>query len=68
LKEAKLPTELLALLKTLKNQQYATQQQFLRALNALGECELMTQYQSVILQHLLITVTIPLKNCRKILN
>ena len=51
LKEAKLPTELLALLKTLKNQQYATQQQFLNALNALGEGELMTQYQSVILQH-----------------
>lgn len=51
LKEAKLPTELLALLKTLKNEQYATQQQFLNALNALGEGELMTQYQSVILQH-----------------
>jgi len=30
LKEAKLPTELLALLKTLKNEQYATQQLFLR--------------------------------------
>jgi transposase len=51
LKEAKLPTELLALLKTLKNEQYATQQHFLSALNALGEGELITQYQSVILQH-----------------
>ena len=49
--EAKLPTELLGLLKTLKNQQYTTQQQFLSALNALGEGELMAQYQSVILQH-----------------
>ena len=51
LKEAKLPSELLALLKTLKNEQYATQQQFLSALNALGMDELITQYQSVILQH-----------------
>ena len=51
LKEAKLPSELLALLKTLKNEQYATQQQFLSALNALGEDALITQYQSVILQH-----------------
>jgi len=50
LKEAKLPSELLALLKTLKNEQYATQQQFLSALNALGMDELITQYQSVILQ------------------
>jgi len=51
LKEAGLPKELLALLKNLKNEQYATQQYFLSALNALGEGELITKYQSVILQH-----------------
>jgi transposase len=46
-----LPKELPALLKTLKNEQYATQQYFLSALNAFGEGELIIQYQSVILQH-----------------
>ena len=51
LKEAGLPTELLALLKTLKNEQYATQQQFLYALNAIANSQLITEYQSVILQH-----------------
>ena len=51
LKEAKLPTELLALLKTLKNQQYATQELFLKALNAIASSQLITEYQSVILQH-----------------
>jgi len=51
LKEAKLPSELLALLKTLKNEQYATQQQFLNALNAIASSQLITEYQSVILQH-----------------
>jgi transposase len=51
LKEAKLPSELLALLKTLKNEQYATQQQFLNALNAIADSQLIMEYQSVILQH-----------------
>ena len=51
LKEAKLPAELLALLKTLKNEQYATQQQFLNALNAIANSQLITEYQAVILQH-----------------
>jgi transposase len=51
LKEAKLPTELLALLKILKNEQYATQQLFLNALNAVADSQLITKYQSVILQH-----------------
>jgi hypothetical protein len=50
LKEAKLPTDLLALLKTLKNEPYATQQQFLIALNAIADSQLITEYQSVILQ------------------
>lgn len=51
LKEAKLPSELLALLKTLKNEQYPTQQLFLTALNAIADNRLITEYQSVILQH-----------------
>jgi hypothetical protein len=51
LKEAKLPTELLALLKTLKNEQYATQMHFLAALNTIADSQLITKYQSVILQH-----------------
>ena len=51
MKEAKLPTELLALLKTLKNEQYPTQQIFLTALNAIADSQLITEYQSVILQH-----------------
>jgi transposase len=51
LKEAKLPAELLALLKTLKNEQYATQMHFLNALNAIADSQLITKYQSVILQH-----------------
>jgi transposase len=51
LKEAKLPSELLALLKTLKNAQYPTQQLFLTALNAIADSRLVAEYQSVILQH-----------------
>jgi transposase len=51
LKEAKLPSELLALLKTLKNAQYPTQQLFLTALNASADSRLVAEYQSVILQH-----------------
>ncbi|WP_340124641.1 hypothetical protein, partial [Methylobacter svalbardensis] len=41
----------LALLKTLKDQQYATQQLFLNALHAIADNQLITKYQSVILQH-----------------
>ena len=51
LKEAKLPAELLALLKTLKNQKYATKQLFLTALNSLAGEPLINQHQSIILQH-----------------
>ena len=51
LKEAGLPKELLALLKTLKNEQYATQQQFLCALNTLADRQLIAKYQSIILQY-----------------
>jgi hypothetical protein len=51
LREAKLPTELLALLKTLKDQKYATKQLFLTALNHLAGEPLISQYQSVILEH-----------------
>ena len=51
LKEAKLPTELLTLLKTLKNQKYATKQLFLTALNSLAGEPLINQYQAIILQH-----------------
>jgi transposase len=41
----------LALLKIFKNEQYATQQLFLNALNAIADSQLITKYQSVILQH-----------------
>jgi transposase len=51
LKGAQLPIELLELLKTLKNQKYATKSLFLAALNNLAGEPLITQYQSVILQH-----------------
>jgi transposase len=51
LKEAELPKEFLALLKTLKDQQYATQQLFLNALHAIADNQLIRKYQSVILQH-----------------
>jgi len=51
LKEAGLPKELLALLKSLKNEQYATQQHFLSALNAIADSPLIVQYQSIILQY-----------------
>jgi transposase len=51
LKEAKLPTELLVLLKTLKNQKYATKQLFLNALNSLAGEQLINEHQSIILQH-----------------
>lgn len=51
LKETQLPIELLELLKTLKNQKYATKSLFLAALNNLAGEPLITQYQSVILQH-----------------
>jgi transposase len=49
LKEEKLPTELLALLKTLKNE--PTQQLFLTALSEIIDSQLISQYQAVILQH-----------------
>jgi transposase len=51
LKEAKLPAELLTLLKTLKNQKYATKQLFLTALNSLAGNQLINQHQLIILQH-----------------
>jgi transposase len=51
LKEAGLPKELLALLKTLKNEQYPTQQLFLTALHAIADDSLVKTYRSVILQH-----------------
>ena len=51
MKEAKLPAELLALLKTLKNQKYATKQLFLTALNSLAGDQLINQHQLIILQH-----------------
>ena len=51
LKEAQLPAELLVLLKTLKNEQYATQMHFLNALNAIADSQLITKYQSIILQY-----------------
>ena len=51
LKEAKLPTELLALLKTLKGELYATEFDFLTALKAIVDEKLMDIYQKVILKH-----------------
>src|SRR5674476_530841 len=48
LKEAKLPTELLAILKTLKNQKYAKKQLFLTALNTIANNQLITEYLSLI--------------------
>jgi len=51
LKEAGLPAELLALLKTLKGELYATEFDFLTALKALVDEKLMTTYQEVILKH-----------------
>src|SRR5664280_162044 len=51
LKEAKLPTELLALLKTLKGELYATEFDFLTALRAIVDEKSMMTYQEVILKH-----------------
>ena len=51
LKEANLPTELLALLKTLKGELYATECDFLKALKARVDEKLMITYQEVILKH-----------------
>lgn len=51
LKEAGLPKDFLAMLKTLKNEQYPTQQLFLKALHAIADDTLVTTYRSVILQH-----------------
>jgi transposase len=51
LKEANLPTELLALLKTLKGEQYATEFDFLNALKAIVDERLLITYQEVILKH-----------------
>ena len=51
LKEAKLPTELLVLLKTLKGEQYATEFDFLNALKAIVDESSLKTYQEVILKH-----------------
>lgn len=51
LKDERLPKELLVLLKTLKDQKYATKQLFQAALANLGDIRLTRDYQSVILQH-----------------
>lgn len=51
LKEAKLPTELLALLKTLKGELYATEFDFLTALKAIIDEKSITTYQEAILKH-----------------
>jgi len=51
LKAAELPTELLALLKTLKGEQYATEFDFLNALKAIVDESLLKTYQEVILKH-----------------
>ena len=51
LKEAKLPTELLALLKTLKGELYATEFDFLTALKVIVDEKSMTTYQELILKH-----------------
>ena len=46
-----MPTELLALLKTLKGELYATEFAFLSALKALVDEKLMITYQGIILKH-----------------
>ena len=51
LKEAKLPSELLVLLKTLKGEQYATEFDFLNALKAIVDESLLKTYQEVIFKH-----------------
>lgn len=51
LKEAKLPIELLELLKGMKNQKYATKQLFLAALGDLVGEQLLINYQALILQY-----------------
>ena len=51
LKEARLPAELLSLLKTLKNQKYSTKQLFITALNNLAGESLINHHQSIVLQH-----------------
>jgi len=50
LKDKKLPTELLNALKTLKNEQYQTQTDFISALKNVAEEGLIIKYQSVILE------------------
>jgi transposase len=51
LKEAELPKELLALLKTLKGELYATEFDFLNALRAIVSAESIIKYQELILKH-----------------
>jgi transposase len=51
LKEAKLPKDLLALLKTLKGKLYATEFDFLNALKAIVDAESVLKYQVLILKH-----------------
>lgn len=51
LKEAKLPIELLEILKGMKNQKYATKQLFLTALGDLVGKQLISDYQALILQY-----------------
>lgn len=51
LKEAKLPIELLELLKGMKNQKYATKQLFLTALGDLVGEQLISAYQALILRY-----------------
>lgn len=51
LKEAKLPQELLVLLKTLKGELYATEFDYLNALKAIVDAESIIKYQELILKH-----------------
>jgi transposase len=51
LKEAELPKELLALLKTLKGELYATKFDFLNALKTIVDAESILKYQELMLKH-----------------
>ena len=51
LKSDEVPEEILALLKTLKNEKYSTQSLFLAALKTLLGEEIMQKYQALILKH-----------------
>ena len=51
LKEAGVPKDFLAILKTLKNQKYATQGLFMEALYTIGEKALVDKYKLEIFQH-----------------